>query len=130
MSAATVGDEGGQSQVGLFGEEERPEPCAVNGPKQAGGPARVMSAQRHQVELRPVHLDALLAPDHAAGTVREHLAFLQAGSVTAMAGEREPGTPKSALPFPQLCPRFRLDVKAPQRTLPEEKNPVGRGFSL
>lgn len=69
MSATTVGDEGGQSQVGLFGEGELPEPCAQSGPKQGGGPARVMSAQRHQVELRPVHLDALLAPDHAARTV-------------------------------------------------------------
>lgn len=28
-----------------------------------------MSPQRHQVELRPVDLDALLAPDHAARTV-------------------------------------------------------------
>lgn len=69
MSAATVGDEGGQSQEGLFGVWELPEPCAVSGPKQRGGPARVMSAQRHQVELRPVHLDAVLAPDHAARTV-------------------------------------------------------------
>jgi len=69
MSAATVGDEGGQSQVGLFGQGELPEPCVVSGPKQAGGPARVKSAQRYQVELRPVHLDALLAPDHAARTV-------------------------------------------------------------
>jgi transposase len=55
--------------VGLFDEGELPEPCAASEPKQAGGPVRVMSAQRHQVELRPVHLDALLAPDHAARTV-------------------------------------------------------------
>jgi transposase len=55
--------------VGLFGEEELPEARAVSRPAEAGGPARVMSPERNQVELRPVHLDALLAPDHAARTV-------------------------------------------------------------
>jgi transposase len=69
MNAAAVGDEGGQPQAGLFGDEGLPEGRAVARPTQVVGPARVMSPERDQVELRAVHLDALLAPDHAARTV-------------------------------------------------------------
>lgn len=69
MSAATVGEVGGQPQAGLFGEGELPQCPAVNRLTEAGGPARVMSPERNQVELRPVHLDALLALDHPARTV-------------------------------------------------------------
>lgn len=69
MSAATIGDEGGQPQAGLFGEGEQ-LPCpAVSRPAKVEGPARVMSPERDQVELRAFHLDALLAGDHPARTV-------------------------------------------------------------
>ena len=69
MSAARVGDEGGQPQVGLFGEGELPEARATAPAAQAVGTARVMTPQRNQVELRAVDLDALLAADHPARTV-------------------------------------------------------------
>jgi transposase len=69
MSAATVGDEGGQAQAGLFGEVELPAAVPTPRPAEPGGQPRVMVPQRNQVELRPVDLDALLAPDHAARTV-------------------------------------------------------------
>lgn len=69
MSGAMVGDEGEQAQAGLFGEAELPVAGAATRPVDGGGVARVMSPQRKQVELRPVDLDALLAPDHVARTV-------------------------------------------------------------
>jgi transposase len=75
MSAATVGDEGEQTQQGLFGDGELPAGAVMAEPAQVGGAARVMSPQRNQVELRPVDLESLLAHDHAARTV---WAFVQA----------------------------------------------------
>ena len=75
MSAATSGSEGEQAQQGLFGEGDLPRDAVRAQPAQAGGPPRVMSPQRNQVELRPVDLESLLAPDHPARTV---WAFVQA----------------------------------------------------
>lgn len=75
MSAATVGDEGEQTQQGLFGDEELPAGAVMAEPAQVGGAARVMSPQRNQVELRPVDLESLLTHDHATRTV---WAFVQA----------------------------------------------------
>jgi transposase len=75
MDATTVGDEGEQTQQGLFGEGELPAGAGMTEPARAGGAARVMSPQRNQVELRPVDLESLLAHDHAARTV---WAFVQA----------------------------------------------------
>jgi transposase len=69
MSAATIGDEGEQAQVSLFGGGELAAAGQAQRPPCGEAPARVMWPQRHQVELRPVDLDALLAPDHAARTV-------------------------------------------------------------
>lgn len=69
MSAATVEDEGEQTQACLFGGGELPAAGPAQRPPCGQAPARVMSPQRHQVELRPVDLDALLAPDHPARTV-------------------------------------------------------------
>ena len=67
MSAATVGDEG--EQASLFGGQELPVGGPKGPPADAAGAPRVMTPQRDQVELRPVDLDALLAPDHPARTV-------------------------------------------------------------
>jgi transposase len=75
MIAATVGDEGEQTQQGLFGDVELPAGAMKAEPAQVGGAARVMSPQRNQVELRAVDLESLLAHDHAARTV---WAFVQA----------------------------------------------------
>jgi transposase len=69
MSAATVEDEGEQTQASLFGGGELPAACQAQKPPGGEAPARVMSPRRDQVELRPVDLEALLAPDHAARTV-------------------------------------------------------------
>jgi len=69
MSTATIGDEGEQAQAGLFGQGELPAGSPVVEPAKIGGPARVMSAQRDQVELRAVDLESLLAQDHPARTV-------------------------------------------------------------
>lgn len=69
MSAATVGYEGGQAQAGLFGDVDAPGTAATSRPADAGAAPRLMTPQRHQVELRPVDLDALLAADHPARTV-------------------------------------------------------------
>lgn len=60
----------GQGQAGLFGEGELPTGPVVNGPSAtAASEARVLYPQRHQIELRPVDLDAMLAADHPARTV-------------------------------------------------------------
>lgn len=75
MSTATGGDGGEQAQVGLFGDEELPAGAARAQQAGGAGTPRVLSPQREQVELRPVHLDAVLAPDHPARTA---WAFVQA----------------------------------------------------
>lgn len=69
MSAATIGDEGEQTQAGLFDEGEVQAAARAAQPVQPAGAARVMTPQRNQIELRAVDLEALLAPDHAARTV-------------------------------------------------------------
>jgi transposase len=70
MSAQTTGLRGEQGQTGLFGEGELPADDAGRaGQTVRPGPPRLMHAQRDQVELRAVDLDAVLAPDHAARTV-------------------------------------------------------------
>lgn len=84
MSAATAGDEGGQTQQGLFGEVELPAVAATAAEAaKSGGAARVMSPQRDQVELRPVDLESLLAHDHPARTV---WAFVQALDLAPLYG--------------------------------------------
>jgi transposase len=75
MSANHKGSTGEQGRGGLFGEED----VMSRAPKELhpGPPAppRVMSAQRDQIELRAVDLDAMLAADHPARNV---WAFVQA----------------------------------------------------
>lgn len=75
MSTAKTTDEGEQPQTGLFGEGELPAGGMDAQAASAPGAPRVMSPVRNQVELRPVDLDALLAPQHPARTV---WAFVQA----------------------------------------------------
>jgi hypothetical protein len=72
MTAANVKPGDQQAQEGLFEEAELPPgPVAASAASAGGGggEARVLYAERHQVELRPVDLDALLAPSHPARTV-------------------------------------------------------------
>jgi transposase len=65
-----MGPRGEQSQGGLFGDGELPARDAAQGQRpRSGGAARVLHAQRDQVELRAVDLDATLPLDHPARTV-------------------------------------------------------------
>lgn len=58
------------SQEALFDEGQLPDGAVPEADRvEAGGQARVLYAERHQVELRPVDLDAALMPDHPARTV-------------------------------------------------------------
>lgn len=59
MSAATGGSEGEQAQQGLFGQGQLPQGAQRVQRAQVGGPPRVMSPQRNQVELRPVDLESI-----------------------------------------------------------------------
>src|ERR1700712_1387935 len=70
MSAANSNLEDQQAQCGLFGECETPK-SAAGGVEMtfSGGEARVLYADRHQVELRSFDLEASLPPDHPARTV-------------------------------------------------------------
>jgi transposase len=74
MSAATSGSEGEQAQQGLFGEGELAWRRASAAGAGCAGP-RVVSPQRHQMELCAVDLKSLLALDHPARAV---WAFVQA----------------------------------------------------
>jgi transposase len=93
MSTANSKPGKGQVQEGPFGKSELPqselrEAAAV----EFGGTPRLLYAERHQVELRPMDLDATLAPNHPARTA---WAFVQSiplyASVKSRAGGR--GTP-------------------------------------
>lgn len=75
MSASKNGSAGEQGRVGLFDEKELPAVATREVPTPPPAPARVMTPQRNQVELRAVDLDALLAADHPARSV---WAFVQA----------------------------------------------------
>ena len=70
MSAANRNFEDQQARGGLFGECEAPE-LATDGVDMtlSGGEARVLYADRCQVELRSFDLDASLAPNHPARIV-------------------------------------------------------------
>ena len=75
MSATIKGSTGEQGQGGLFGEEAGTSGASRASPPVRSAPARVLSAQRNQIELRAVDLDAMLAGDHPARSV---WAFVQA----------------------------------------------------
>jgi transposase len=69
MSTSTTNPGDEQRQAGLFGEDELPVRTAPPRGDEVRGAARVMRAQRDQLELRACDLDALLGPDHPARTV-------------------------------------------------------------
>lgn len=75
MSATHNSWTGEQGNVSLFGEESVMPGALRQLPPRLPAPARVMSAQRDQIELRAVDLDAMLAVDHPARSV---WAFVQA----------------------------------------------------
>jgi len=75
MSAPTSQPPEEPGQPKLFDELELPASPLEPPRASVGAAARVMSPRRDQVELRPVDLEATLAPDHPARTV---WAFVQA----------------------------------------------------
>lgn len=83
MNAATIGDGGEQIQAGLFGQGELPAAPSDARPAKRGGAARVMSPQRHQVELCAVDLDSLLALDYPARTVWAFVQSMDLGPLYA-----------------------------------------------
>jgi transposase len=84
MSAPLTRPRGEPGQSGLFGEGEVPAGEAMRAePVAMGGVPRLLHAQRDQVELRAVDLDAVLAPDHAARTVWAFVQSLDLGPLYA-----------------------------------------------
>jgi transposase len=83
MSAATAEREPERRSATLFDESEMPIPEAAHERAEApkAGVARVMAAQRDQIELRACDLDSLLGSDHAARTV---WAFVQSLDLAAL----------------------------------------------
>lgn len=75
MSANSNGPTGEQGRRGLFVDGELPASVPREVLTASSAPARVMTPQRDQIELRAVDLDALLAADHPARNV---WAFVQA----------------------------------------------------
>jgi transposase len=75
MSQIKSRDEDENTQTGLFGEGTLAAGVLTIQTTSVPGTPRVMSPVRNQVELRPVDLDATLAPDHPARSV---WAFVQA----------------------------------------------------
>lgn len=92
MSATSSkpGDE--QDQAGLFGEDEQPHgatPAAE--PLRGEAAARLLYAERRQVELRPVDLDATLPPNHPARTVWAFVQSMDLAPLYAGIKSREGG---------------------------------------
>lgn len=83
MSADTPEREPNRRIATLFDESEMPIPVAPRERAEApkAGVARVMAAQRDQIELRACDLDSLLGSDHAARTV---WAFVQSLDLAAL----------------------------------------------
>jgi transposase len=92
MSTANSKPSQEQVQEGLFGESELPQgerrdATAV----ELGGTPRVLYAERHQVELRPMDLDAALAPNHPARTVWAFVQSMDLAPLYAGVKSREGG---------------------------------------
>jgi transposase len=89
--SATSSDRGSeQGQGGLFGEGEvAPGPAPTV--KRSEGAARLLYAERHQVELRPVDLDATLTPNHPARTVWAFVQSMDLAPLHAGIKSREGG---------------------------------------
>jgi len=90
MSATSSDRESEQGQEGLFGESELPQGVAP-AVKRSEGAARLLYAERHQVELRPVDLDATLSPNHPARTVWAFVQSMDLAPLYAGIKSREGG---------------------------------------
>lgn len=91
MSAATINRGNGQDQPALFGDGELPASPGQEASAAAACEARVLYPQRHQVELRPVDLDALLAADHPGRTVWAFVQSMDLSTLYAAIKSREGG---------------------------------------
>ena len=85
MSADTHEQEPDRRSATLFDQSQMPIPAAAQERVEApiAGVARVMAAQRDQIELRACDLDSLLGSDHAARTVWAFVQSLDLGSLHA-----------------------------------------------
>lgn len=85
MSADTPEREPDRRSATLFDESQIPIPAAAHERAEAPhlGVARVMAAQRDQIELRACDLDSLLGADHAARTVWAFVQSLDLGPLHA-----------------------------------------------
>jgi transposase len=85
MSADTPEREPDRRSAMLFDESQMPIPAAPHEriEAQTPGVARVMAAQRDQIELRACDLDSLLGSDHAARTVWAFVQSLELGPLHA-----------------------------------------------
>lgn len=85
MSADTPEREPDRRSATLFDESQMPIPAAPHERVEAQTPgvARVMAAQRDQIELRACDLDSLLGSDHAARTVWAFVQSLDLGALHA-----------------------------------------------
>ena len=85
MSADTPEREPDRRSATLFDESQMPIPAAPHEriEAQTPGVARVMAAQRDQIELRACDLDSLLGSDHAARTVWAFVQSLELGPLHA-----------------------------------------------
>jgi len=91
---STANSKPGQEQVqeGLFGTSELPQGAAREAAQSVSdGTPRLLYAERHQVELRPVDLDAALAPNHPARTVWAFVQSMDLAPLYAGIKSREGG---------------------------------------
>lgn len=99
MSAETPEREPDRRNATLFDESQMPIPAAVHervGAPNAGA-ARVMAAQRDQIELRACDLDLLLGADHAARAVWTFVQSLDLEALRAKIKAVEHGAGRSAI---------------------------------
>lgn len=99
MSADTPEREPDRRSATLFDESELPIPAAPHEPVEAPNPgvARVMAAQRDQIELRACDLDSLLGAEHAARTVWAFVQSLDLGPLQAKIKAVECGAGRPAI---------------------------------
>lgn len=91
MSAATANPGNEQDQAALFGDGELPASPGKEAGAAGVSDARVLYPQRHQIELRPVDLDALLAADHPGRTVWAFVQSMDLSPLYAAIKSREGG---------------------------------------
>lgn len=97
MSTETPERESDRRNAALFDDSEMPIPAAAPERGPPHGVARVMVAQRDQIELRACDLDSLLGADHAVRTVWAFVQSLDLGPLHAQIKAVEHGAGRPAI---------------------------------